>query len=133
MASILNNISIFESTIQSLNQSKYFYGILMILLNIGAKYIEIDIPKHHKKILSSKLIRRILIFTVAFIATRDFVVSLVITAAFIILVLNLFNNESQYCILPKSFRELDLNNDGEISPEEIKKAYETLKKAGKVE
>jgi len=133
MASILNNISIFESTIQSLNQSKYFYGILMILLNIGAKYIEIDIPKHHKKFLSSKLIRRILIFTVAFIATRDFVVSLVITAAFIILVLNLFNNESQYCILPKSFRELDLNNDGEISPEEIKKAYETLKKAGKVE
>jgi len=133
MASILNNISIFESTIQSLNQSKYFYGILMILLNIGAKYIEIDIPKHHKKFLSSKLIRRILIFTVAFIATRDFVVSLVITAAFIILVLNLFNNESQYCILPKSFRELDLNNDGEISPEEIKQAYETLKKSGKID
>ena len=87
---------------------------------------------YHKKFLSSKLLRRILIFTVAFIATRDLIVSLVITAAFIIFVLNLFNNESQYCILPKSFKELDLNNDGEISPEEIKKAYETLKKAGKI-
>ena len=133
MSNIENNIGFFESTIQSLNQSKYFYGVLMILLNIGAKYIEIDIPKHHKKFLSSKLLRRILIFTVAFIATRDFIVSLVITAAFIILVLNLFNNESQYCILPKSFKDLDLNNDGEISPDEIKKAYDVLKKAGKVE
>ena len=127
-----SNLGLFETSVQTINQSKYFYGILMILLNIGAKYIEIDIPKHHKQFLSSKLIRRILIFTVAFIATRDVIVSLVITAAFIILVLNLFNNESQYCILPKSFKDLDLNKDGEISPDEIKKAYETLKKAGKI-
>ena len=127
-----SNLGLFETSVQTFNQSKYFYGILMILLNIGAKYIEIDIPKHHKQFLSSKLIRRILIFTVAFIATRDVIVSLVITAAFIILVLNLFNNESQYCILPKSFKDLDLNKDGEISPDEIKKAYETLKKAGKI-
>lgn len=127
-----SNLGLFETSVQTINQSKYFYGILMILLNIGAKYIEIDIPKHHKQFLSSKLIRRILIFTVAFIATRDVIVSLVITAAFIILVLNLFNNESQYCILPKSFKDLDLNKDGEISPDEIKKAYETLKKSGKI-
>lgn len=129
----LNNIGIIESYINKINSSKYFYGILMILLNIGAKYIEIDIPRNQKQFLSSKLIRRILIFTVAFIATRDFVVSLVITAAFIVLVLNLFNNESEYCILPKSFKDLDTNKDGKISPEEIKQAYETLKKAGKID
>ena len=126
-------LGIFNSSVKTINESKYFYGILMILLNIGAKYIELDIPKQHKQFLSSKLIRRILIFTVAFIATRDFIVSLVITSAFIIIVLNLFNNESKFCILPKSFTDLDLNNDGEISPEEIKKAYETLKKSGKIE
>jgi len=129
----LNQIGIIESYINKINSSKYFYGILMILLNVGAKYIEIDIPRNQKQFLSSKLIRRILIFTVAFIATRDVVVSLVITAAFIILVLNLFNNESEFCILPKSFKDLDTNNDGKISPEEIKKAYETLKKSGKID
>lgn len=132
MATYTNN-SFLTSSIESINQSKYFYGILMILLNVGAKYIEMDIPKNHKKFLSSKVLRRILIFTVAFIATRDLIVSLVITAAFIIIVLNLFNNESQYCILPKSFTDLDENKDGVISPEEIKKAYETLKKAGKID
>ena len=100
---------------------------------LGAKYIEMDIPAPHKKFLSSKLIRRLLIFTVAFIATRDFVVSLIITAAFVILVLNLFNSESDYCILPKSIRDLDTNKDGEISPEEIKRAYEILKKSGKID
>ena len=44
----------------------------------------------------------------------------------------LFNDESEYCILPKTYRALDTNNDGKISPEEIEKAYKLLKKAGKI-
>ena len=115
-----------------LNQDKYFYGLMMILLNIGSKYIELDLNNQHKQFLSSTAIRRIGIFTIAFIATRDILASLVITACFIIFVLNLFNSDSDYCILPKSIKELDKNNDGKISPEEIKNAYDTLQKAGKI-
>ena len=129
---ISENANFFSSIIQKINTSKYFYAVLMILLNMGAKYIEIDIAKSQKAFLSSKLIRRLLIFTIAFIATRDVIVSLIITATFVIIVLNLFNDESEYCILPKSLRALDLNNDGEISPDEIEKAYKLLKKAGKI-
>lgn len=121
-----------EETIQNVNANKYLYAICMILLNVGARYIEIDLQLGHKKVLSSKLIRRLIIFTIAFVATRDVIASLIITASFVIIVLNLFNGKSKYCVLPKSFRELDTNNDGEISPEEIKQAYETLKKAGKI-
>jgi len=133
MSHVSNNLSFLSRTVDGINTNKYFYGILMILLNMGAKYIELDLVKTHKNFLSSKLLRRILIFTIAFIATRDFIASLIITAAFIILVLNLFNSESKYCILPKSYQELDLNKDGEISPDEIKKAYDLLKKAGKIQ
>jgi len=125
------NILKIGNIINSINTNKYFYGILMILLNIGSRYIEIKFSKSQKQILGSKMLRRILIFTVCFISTRDIIVSLILTASFIIIVLNLFNDESEYCILPKSFRNLDLNKDGEISPDEIKIAYETLKKAGK--
>ena len=114
------------------NSNKYIYGFLMILLNMGAKYIEMDLGDNHRNFLSSTVLRRMLIFTIAFIATRDFIASLIITACFIIIVLNLFNHKSQYCILPKSYKALDTNNDGEISPEEIKNAYELLKKAGKI-
>ena len=126
------NILKIGNIINSINTNKYFYGILMILLNIGSRYIEIKFSKSQKQILGSKMLRRILIFTVCFISTRDIIVSLILTASFIIIVLNLFNDESEYCILPKSFRNLDLNKDGEISPDEIKIAYETLKKAGKI-
>ena len=122
----------FEGGIQFFNNNKYIYGVFMILLNMGAKYIEIDLGDNHRSFLSSKILRRLLIFTIAFIATRDIIASLVITASFVIIVLNLFNVNSDYCILPDSFKALDLNKDGKISPDEIKKAYETLKKAGKI-
>ena len=122
----------FGNFLSSLNENKYFYGMAMILFNIGARYIEIDLDEDHKKFLSSTVIRRLLIFTMAFVATRDIIASLIITASFVIIVLNLFNKTSRYCILSKNIKELDLNNDGYISPEEIEKAYEILKKSGKL-
>ena len=118
--------------IDSFNNNKYVYGFLMVLLNVGARYIEMDLVKSHKDFLSSKMLRRFLIFTIAFIGTRDLVTSLIITSTFIIFVLNLFNLDSEYSVLPKSFKELDINNDGVISPEEIEKAYLILKKSGKL-
>ena len=121
-----------EYLINAFNNNKYVYGFLMILLNIGARYIEMDLVKSHKEFLSSKMLRRLLIFTVAFIGTRDLVASLIITATFIIFVLNLFNVDSKYYVLPNSIKKLDTNNDGVISPEEIKNAYELLQKAGKL-
>lgn len=122
----------FNNFVSNLNENKYFYGIAMILFNIGARYIEIDLDESHKEFLSSTVIRRLLIFTMAFIATRDIIASLIITACFIIIVLNLFNRTSKYCILSKNIKKLDLNNDGYVSPEEIEKAYEILKKSGKL-
>jgi hypothetical protein len=116
----------------TLNSSNFFIGIMMIILNIGSKYIEIDLGKNHKQLLNNKIMRRILIFTIVFIATKDILTSLIVTAVFIILVLNLFNQDSSLCILPKSFIDLDTNHDNKISEEEIIQAYERLKKEGKV-
>ena len=104
----------------------------MILLNMGAKYIEMDLVESHRQFLSSKVLRRIIIFTVSFVATRDIVASLIITASFVIIVLNLFNEKSNYCVLPKSVIPLDTNNDGKISAEEIENAYNILKKSGRI-
>ena len=124
--------SIVEQGVIYFNNNKYIYGFLMILLNVGARYIEIDFTDDHRTFLSSTVLRRLIIFTVAFIATRDLVASLIITCCFIILVLNLFNPKSKYCVISKSIKNIDKNNDGEISAEEIKKAYEILKKTGKI-
>ena len=125
-------IDVFRELIKTLNSSKFFIGIMMIVLNIGSKYIEIDLGKNHKQLLNNKILRRILIFTIVFIATKDILISLIVTAVFVILVLNLFNQDSPLCILPKSYTDLDTNNDNKISDEEIIQAYERLKKDGKV-
>jgi len=114
------------------NKNPYIYAVLMILLNVGSKYIEIDLDETHKSFLSSPFVRRLMIFTVAFIATKDILASFVITAVFIILVLNLFNRKSKYCVLPPSFKKLDSDKNGKISPEEIKAAHDILRRAGKL-
>tara|TARA_B100001093_G_scaffold125448_1_gene117991 strand:- start:1593 stop:1967 length:375 start_codon:yes stop_codon:yes gene_type:complete len=123
---------IFNDVTLSINNNKYFYAVTMILLNMGAKYIEMDLAESHRQFLSSKVLRRIIIFTVSFVATRDIIASLIITASFVIIVLNLFNEKSNYCVLPKSVIPLDTNNDGKITAEEIEKAYNILKKTGRL-
>ena len=120
-------------TIDSINNNKYFYAMMMLLMNMGARYIEMDLDTNHKNFLSSKVIRRLLIFTVSFIATRDIIASLIITSAFVIIVLNLFGSNSKYFVLSSDNKVL-LNDDNntEIPPEEIRKAYHILKKVGKI-
>ena len=91
----------FVSYINSLNNSKYFIGIMMILLNLGSRYLMMELSEDQEQLFNNVIIRRIVIFTVVFIAVRDIWVSLIITAVFIIFVSNLFNTNSSYCIMGK--------------------------------
>lgn len=115
-----------------LNSSKFFAGCMMILLNIGSKFLPITFSKSAEEYLKLSISKQILIFAMAWMATRDIYTSLVLTAVFIILSDNLFNEESNYCIVPPKYRILDKlidsNDDGNITPEEIKKAEDLLEK-----
>ena len=88
-------------TMNSLNNSKYFAGVTMLLLNLGSKFLDEELSMNQEQMLGNRIIRRFIIFTAVFVATRDIWVSLIITAAFVILVSNLFNENSSYCVLPK--------------------------------
>merc|ERR1711967_114164 len=88
-----------EYIIYNLENSKIFSGIMMILLNIGAKYVSIDINQTQESFLSNVIVRRILIFTIVFTATRDIIVSL-----FLVLIKLFLNEESKFCLLPKRYR-----------------------------
>ena len=91
--------------INNLNNSKYFSGIIMILLNLGSKYIAMEISPSQESFMNNIIIRRLLIFTVVFTATRDIWTSIMLTAAFVVLVSGLFNDNSNYCIIPKKIRD----------------------------
>ena len=93
-------------TMNSLNNSKYFAGVTMLLLNLGSKFLAEELSMNQEQMLGNRLIRRFIIFTAVFVATRDIWVSFIITAAFVVLVSNLFNENSNYCVLPKNKKKI---------------------------
>ena len=88
-----------ETIFSSLNGSKYFSGIMMILLNIGGKQISNEISSIQENILNHKIIRRLLVFVVVFVATKDVKISLIVTICFIVIVTGFFNEDSKYCVV----------------------------------
>lgn len=120
-----------------LNNSKFFAGLVMILLNIGSKYITIELSKSQEEYLKNNVGRQILIFAISWMGSRDILVALALTGIFTVLTNHLFNEESKFCIIPQKYRKfehlLDLDNDNIVSDEEIKKAQEVLEKVKKKE
>ena len=130
---IVENSGLFNlNFFQNLSTSKLFLGIMMIFMNLGSRYIEIKLTKGQEMIIKN-IAREVLIFTIAFMGSRDIVVALGLTAVFIILSNFIFNENSKYCLLPKKYKKLqsviDTDGDGEISKEELEKAYKILEKA----
>lgn len=129
---------IFNSTngiIMGLNNSKFFAGVIMIMLNIGAKFITIQFSKSTEQYLKNTVSKQILVFAMAWLGTRDIYAALGLTAVFVILSDYLFNEESSLCIVPQKYRvlnkALDHDNDGVVSEQELTNAVLILEKAKK--
>lgn len=132
---IYSGIDFVHNHIIFLNNSKFFAGIIMILLNIGSKFISVQFSKSTEEYLKMNVTKQLLVFAMAWMGTRDIYTSLVLTAVFTILSDHLFNEESPYCCVPKKYRILtkliDENNDGTVSESEINSAIAILEKAKK--
>lgn len=119
--------------LRSLNNSKFFAGIVMLTMNIASKHITIELSKSQEAYVKYSLGRQILVFAVLWMGTRDVVIALILTAVFILLVDYLFNENSRYCVLPEKYKKLhmllDQDGDGKISEKEINDAIALLKKA----
>lgn len=118
--------------LKPIESNKLFIGMMMIIMNISSRYIELKFTKGQEALVRN-IAREIFIFVAAFVATREIISSLIITAVFVILANFVFNENCKYNILPKRYKnvinEMDFNKDGRVSDVEIKKATEILKKA----
>jgi len=111
------------SIIQNLNNSKFFAGILMILMNLGSKYISLELSETQDEFFSNIVIRRIMIFVIVFIATKDIITSIIITSCFVVLVSGLFNENSKFCLIKNNCKQTKV-----IYKEQVEKAKKVLQK-----
>ncbi len=130
---LLHPFYLINDSVKVLDNSKLFAGIVMILLNVGSKFITIQFSRSTEEYLKMSLSKQILVFAMAWMGTREIYPSLMLTAAFAILSEHLFNEESEYCVVPHHLRvlekTLDTNNDGIVSESEINDAIGILEKA----
>ena len=110
---------------------------MIIIINIGSKFVHIKISKSMEAYLKYTFSKQILVFAMAWMGTRDVYVALFITLLFTLLFEFILNENSRFCCLPETFTSyhLDLlenkDDDQKISEEEIVKAKLVLEKASK--
>jgi hypothetical protein len=87
-----------DAAILSLNSNPYFIGTMMLLLNLGGRFISLEISKSQEQFFQNPWIRRMLIFTVLFVGTRNVMVAFWMTLIIILCIGYLFNENSSLCL-----------------------------------
>ena len=132
-STIYKIFSYLNNSVRSMNNSKIFAGIMIILMNVASKFVNFRLSKTMESYLKHTFSRQILVFAMAWMGTRDIYAALGLTAVFTILSDYLFNEESRLCIVPHKHRILhkliDTNEDGVVSDTEMAAAMAVLEKA----
>ena len=125
---VLKNI---DKTVKDLNTSKVFTGLMIITLNIGSRFVNLNLSKSMESYLKYTFSKQILIFAIIWMGTRDIYIALIGVIIFTILMDYLFNEESEYCCLPETFvnqhKEM-LDNKDNVSEEDVVKVKITIEK-----
>ena len=127
----IKKMKLFKS-IDSVNGSRFFAGLIMIMMNIGSKYVNLKLSKNQEEFLKGAIARQILIFSIIWMGTRDIITSLILTAVFVILTDHLFNEDSRFCLVSKVIKKyknvLDTDGDNIVSEKELEDAMKIVAK-----
>lgn len=85
-----------------LNNSKIMWGVTMILLNMGSKYIMADLGRAHEELLKQDYFKKLILFSMFFVATRDIITSFLLTVLYIIVVDGLLHENRNFSIVTDS-------------------------------
>lgn len=87
-----------------LNNNKLLLGISMLLLNFGSRHVVADLGYFQEKFLASGIMKKIIVLSLFFVATRDIVISLCLTIIYIIIIDGLLHEKRKFCILPNKYK-----------------------------
>lgn len=71
--------------LDALNDNKFFLGIMLLTLNLGSRHLVDEFSANPEDYNRNLILRRFAVFAVCFVGTRDIIVSILLTAAFIII------------------------------------------------
>jgi len=66
-----------------------FLGVMMMLMNVGSRYIVDEFSSKEEEYQRNIFIRRVAIFAVCYMGTRDLVHALLLTAGFVVLAMGI--------------------------------------------
>ena len=81
-----------KAMIENFAENKYFIGIVMITMNIGARFLIDELTPEQKKVINSQNFRRFIVFCAFFAATRDILAAITLTIIFILFVSEAFTD-----------------------------------------
>jgi len=79
-----------------LNTNTMFAGIMLLLLNVGSRFIIHELSHDDKEYSQNLILRRMAIFAVCFVGTKDLVSSVILTAAFVVIAGGLFRGKGPF-------------------------------------
>jgi hypothetical protein len=82
--------------VAKLTSTPMFVGIMILLVNIGSRYITHEMSGSDEEYQQNIILRRLAIFAACFLGTRDLVISIILTAAFVVLAGGLLRGTSEY-------------------------------------
>jgi hypothetical protein len=121
-APVLEAFNPLEVSIAAFNTNPYFIGITMLLLNLGGRFLAMEITKEQEKFFQQTWVRGLLLFVVVFVATRNIIVAFWLSIIVMILLRLLLNENSQFYLLgregwkPEKFQDSAPTNA--LTPEE---------------
>lgn len=87
----------FESAVVQVASSPYTIAAAIFLLNVGGRFLPMEITKGQEKFMNQPWFRRLIIFVIFFVATRNLIIAGMLSLVIILLVSYLLNeNSSMY-------------------------------------
>ena len=117
-----------ELLVNTINANKMLWGMSMLMLNFGARYVVADLGKTHEIILSHEITKKLIVLCLFFVATRDILMSFLLTVAYIVVIDGILHEKRKFCLVPKSIVASDTTSQQTISTDDYNKAKTIIAK-----
>lgn len=89
-----------STTLMSISSNPFLVGTFMLLLNLGGRFLSLELTKKQEEFLQAPWVRPLIFFTVIFIATRNISAAFWVSLGFFFLIWVVANEKSPYCMIP---------------------------------